>query len=130
MRNYIELTVPHLRIICHDHGLRVSGTKKDLVLRLIDHNIERFRFENGNRKEIELEIQNAESEGHPDVVKLRKKLAVYDQTMISAYEQGKSVRLLYVKRLEGFLARKIREVEAAKEALRMFDEKEAAENTS
>jgi hypothetical protein len=130
MRNYIELTVPHLRIICHDHGLRVSGTKKDLVLRLVDHYIERFRFENGNREEIELEIQNAESEGHPDVAKLKKKLAMYNETMISAYEQGKLVHLLHMKRLERILARRIRAVEAAEEALRMYDEKKAAENTS
>jgi hypothetical protein len=69
--------------------------------------------------------------GDPDVVKLKlKKLAVYDETMISAYEQGKLVHLLRVKRPEGVLARKIRVVEAAEEALGIYDEKKAAEKTS
>jgi predicted nucleotidyltransferase component of viral defense system len=130
MRNYNELTLPHLRSICHDHGLHVSGTKKYLVIRLVKDYIKRFRVENGPRNEIELEIQIAKSNGNPDVVKLEEKLAVYDETMISAYEQRRLVHLLEVKRLEGVLARKIRQIEAAEEALRMYDEKKAAENTS
>jgi hypothetical protein len=130
MRNYNELTVSHLRSICHDHGLHVSGTKRDLVIRLVDDYIERFRVENGPRNEIELEIQIAISNGNPDVVKLEEKLAVYNETMISAYGQRRLVHLLEVKRLEGVLARGIRAVEAAEEALRMYDEKKAAGDTS
>jgi hypothetical protein len=130
MRNYNELTVPHLRSICHDHGLHVSGKKTDLVTRLVEDYIKRFRSENGTRRELELEIQNAESEGNADVVKLKEKLAVFKETAKWAYEQVELVHMLETKRIERVLARRLREFEAADEALRMYDEKKAAENTS
>jgi hypothetical protein len=101
MRNYNELTVPHLRSICHDHGLHVSDTKKDLVMRLVEDYVKQFRSENGTRRELELEIQNAESEGNADVVKLKEKLVVFKETSKWAYEQVNLVHMLEVKRLRG-----------------------------
>jgi hypothetical protein len=123
MRNYNELTVPHLRSICQDHGLRVSGKKKDLVERLVLDYIKRFKSEYGTREELELEIQNAESEGNPDVVKLKEKLAVYNETMEWAYEQLDLVYLLDINRIERYISRKKRELEAIQEAMRMLDKK-------
>jgi len=130
MRNYNELTVLHLRIICHDYGLHVSGKKKDLVTRLVEDYIKRFRSENGSRQEIELEIQNAESEGNGNVVKLKEKLAVFEETAKWAYKQMELVHRLEVERLGRVLARRLREVKAAEEALRIYDENNAAEKTS
>jgi hypothetical protein len=77
MRNYNELTVPHPSSICHDHDLNISRTKRDLVERLVLDYMKRFKSENGTRGELELEIQNAKSEGSADVVKLYEKFAVY-----------------------------------------------------
>jgi hypothetical protein len=96
----------------------------------VEDYIKRFRSENGTRRELELEIQNAESEGNADVVKLKEKLAVFKETAKWAYEQVELVHMLETKRIERVLARRLREFEAADEALRMYDEKKAAENTS
>jgi predicted RNA polymerase sigma factor len=55
---------------------------------------------------------------------------VFKETKKWAYELVELAHRLEVKRLERLLARKLRDFEAAEEALQLYDEKKAAEKTS
>jgi hypothetical protein len=98
-------------------------------MRIVEDYMEQFIIENGTKNQIEQGIQNVESKGSPDVVKLKEKLAVYNRTIDWAVEQEYGTKLLNIKRLQGNLTKATRRLMMIVEELQAYDDRLAAKNT-